>query len=223
MKASPKYPQNYDFGNNWKSKIVPHLDDPKIKKAIKDGINSYLRNFPKCTKTYSNTRSPASYSSKDGYDTLMTRKKERLIETLKADGLVPKEYIKLEKQIESLEDDDDDLMNELSAMEEEILEPYFVWNEIKYDLESYYLSGSCHWWAPTFELTLAKIVEPKEEWIVRVGEKHTTVINKKKTKVFDLLYWADAYRLEEYVFGDIIPFSKRDKTLGGKAAYLDSK
>lgn len=29
------YPVNYDFGKNWNDKIVPILDDPKVKKALK--------------------------------------------------------------------------------------------------------------------------------------------------------------------------------------------
>ena len=40
------YPINYDFGINWDTRIKPHLDNPKIKKAIQKGVNDYLKNFP---------------------------------------------------------------------------------------------------------------------------------------------------------------------------------
>ena len=39
------YPINYDFGANWNDKIKPFLDNPKIKRAIRKGINDYLDQF----------------------------------------------------------------------------------------------------------------------------------------------------------------------------------
>lgn len=95
-----------------------------------------------------------------------------------------------------------------------------MWKHIKYDIESYCLMGSCHSYAPTFQLTLARLVEPEEKWMVRTSDTHTTVINESKTKVFDLLYWAALGNLDKYLFGkDVVP---NDETLGGKQAYIDS-
>ena len=85
-------------------------------------------------------------------------------------------------------------------------------------MESYLLFGGCHWWAPTFELTLARFVEPNETWSILRSTKHTTVVNKNKTKVFDLLYWSLDDRLENYLFKH--PTPKKDKTMGGKEAFL---
>lgn len=44
-----------------------------------------------------------------------------------------------------------------------ILKQCVNWQVSKHNLESYYLSGSRFYWAPTFELELAKLVEPEEE------------------------------------------------------------
>lgn len=126
------------------------------------------------------------------------------------------------KQSDKDNEDEDDIWIEVMEMQDTILEPYFTWEKIKCDLESYYLSGACHAYAPTFELTLARLVEPEETWRVQASNVHSTVINKDNTKVFDLLYWADHHRLNNHVFGDKINKKNIDLTLGGKDAYVDS-
>lgn len=209
------YPTNYDFGANWKSKIVPHLDDPRIQKSLQIGIDHYLSGFPSNEKYKENT-CPANYSSNDCYAMLMDKKGEIYLDSLAKEGKLPKEYINLKTKLDN-EDDDLDLLFE---MEEEIKSPLYEWQNIKYDLESYYLSGSCYSYAPTFELTLARIVEPEEKWLVRTSDKHSTVINDKNTKVFDLLYWACYGDINEYMFGNKV--ETPDDTLGGKDAYLDT-
>lgn len=211
-----QYPINYDFGANWKSKIVPHLDDPRIKKALQVGIDHYLSGFPFKRKYKKNT-CPANYSSRDHYCMLMDRKGEIYINKLEKEGKLPKKYMNLKSKINK----DDDDYTKLFFMEEKIKEPLYKWKNIKYDLESYHLSGSCHSYAPTFELTLARIVEPEEKWFVRTSDVHSTVINEEETKIFDLLYWVCFGDIDKYMFGD--KMKHEDNTLGGKTAYLDSK
>ena len=119
---------------------------------------------------------------------------------------------------------DSDNDEELQAWTEErerLHKKYFPDSQRKYDLESYVLLGGCYYWAPTFELTLARLVEPNEEWRVREGDKHSTVINKDQTKVFDLLYWILDGRIENYIFGK--PVEEEDPTLGGKLAFENSE
>lgn len=79
------YPINYDFATNWKEKVVPHLDNPKIKKALKVGIDHYLSGYPGNKKYKANT-CPANYSSRDGYYTLMMKKEKRYIKNLEKEG-----------------------------------------------------------------------------------------------------------------------------------------
>lgn len=213
------YPINYDFGKHWKDNIVLVLDHPKVQSAIRKGVNEYLSIFP-TKKKYLQYTAPADYSSKDGYMMITDRQRKKMLKMLRMKSLLPKKFLTLEKKVRESEDDDDDLWIKLEEMKDKILEPYFSWDKIKNNLETYYLSGSCHWWAPTFELTLAKLVMPNETWKVQFGKAHTTVLNKSKTKVFDLLYWCDNDRLENYLFGD--PILEVDPTFGGKSAYLDS-
>ena len=227
------YPINYDFGNKWDSEIKPFLDNPKIKKAIKQGVNDYLEMFPLCQiaikqgvndhlemfllcqNTYKPNTIPAAYSSKNGYCMLMDRKQHELFKGLHKLNLLPRKFYEFEKGMDQW--DIDDYGYEHMVRQFKILDSYFTYDVIKYDLESYHMSGSHHFYAPTFELTLAKLVEPEEKWRVQGGSKHTTVINEDDTKVFDLLHWGDAGRMENYVFGD--PIKNIDPTLGGKAAY----
>ena len=49
--------------------------------------------------------------------------------------------------------------------------------------------GACHWWNPTFSLTLAKLVYPNEKWKIKKGFYHTTVVNLNESLVFDILYF----------------------------------
>ena len=75
----------------------------------------------------------------------------------------------------------------------------------------------CHMHAPTIGMTLAKLVEPNECWEIRTNDYHTTIINKDKTKVFDLLFWCLDGRIETYLFDD--PIGVVDETMGGKKAF----
>jgi hypothetical protein len=214
------YPINFDFGKHWQTRIVPHLDNHDLGKSIKEGVNDYST-----IKRYRANTVPALYSSTDYYATLMERKEELLIEQLRKANKLPARYLKLEKQIEEAGEFEFDLISQLDhkilKTKREIFKPYLGWDAIKYNLESCILYNGCHSWAPTFELTLAKLVEPEEEWYVRKSERHSTVINKSHTKVFDLLRWAD--RIENYMFGDPLkPDVANDITFGGKNAFIDS-
>lgn len=216
------YPINYDFGNKWRTQVIPHLDNPKIKKAIRKGINSYLKMFPLCKKTYKPNTPPANYSSRDAYMMTMDKKWKYMYRALLENNMVPKKILNLEKKMDECSDydDDDEYGDKLFQLKMAFEEQFFTWEDIKNDLESYYVSGACFWWAPTFELELAKLVEPNEKWHVQESDIHATVINEDETRVFDLLYWADYERMDNYLFGTKI--KKHDLTLGGKNAYLDS-
>lgn len=65
--------------------------------------------------------------------------------------------------------------------------------------------GACHWWNPTFGLTLAKIIYPNEKWIIKSSDYHTTIVNKSENLVFDILY-----------------FDENDEMKGGKKAIFDA-
>lgn len=217
-----QYPINYDF-SKWREEVVPHLDNPKILNAIRKGINDYLEGFPG-NKKYKRNTCPANYSSRDYHCMLIDRKAELYMKQLEIEGKLPKKYLDLREKLNESSDEDfdkDDICEQLMFMEQDIQAPLYKWDNIKYDIESYFLCGGAHYFAPTFELTLAKLVEPQEHWKVRSGRDHTTVINKHHTKVFDLTYWcAVSNRLENYLFGDEL--EDDDPTRGGRIAFMNS-
>lgn len=237
------HPINYDFGANWKKKIVPHLDTLDLRMSIREGIRDYLDQFPKSFDRYCPQTVPASYSSRDLYARLMDKKRRLLLKELRDAEELPKEFLDMEEFVQELLDDGEEnheMFWYLEDMKGELLAPYFYWPKLRYNLESYFVSGACHSWNSTFGVTLARLVCPKEKWSILRGHLHTTVINEDHTKVFDILYWgAFENRLERHVFGDDFTsldsddesddekpkkfnLDKRDPTLGGKEAYLDA-
>lgn len=223
MEKSSQQPVNFDFHKHWELRIKPHLEDVRVKRAIRKGVDAYLNKWPNNEEVYKANTAPAAYSSKDAYAVLCDRKEDMIMDRLRDEGKLPEWFLEIERKWKTAEDDsedDEDYTPELMKAREKLLEPYNNWNAIKYNLETYYLSGSCHWYAPTFELTLARLVCPNEKWRVMSSDVHSTVINQDNTKVFDLLYWANDGRLENHVFGDKIEII--DPTLGGAQAYKDA-
>jgi hypothetical protein len=172
-------PLNFDFGKHWNAKIVPLLKNSSLQKAIRDGVNEFISPFPFLGR-YRHDMPPSRYGRTDYDRCLMHRKEDVLIETLRKQNKLPASYLKLEK---ADPDDKEYDGQKLLKAKHEILKPYFAWNNIRNDLESYLLVLGCHYWAPTFELTLARLVEPRERWVVVAGEKHSTVMNKAGTNV----------------------------------------
>ena len=223
------YPINYDFGKNWKTKIVPHLHNKKLLKSIHDGVNDYLDSYPGNKTKYRKNTAPASYCSSYGYFNMMERKKDNIIDKLRKEDKLSIRYLRLENKINEMDEEEYQslygcrLQRLLWRLKDKITKPYTSWNAICNDIESYILFHSCHFYAPTFELTLANLVEPDEKWSIRTNEKHSTIINETGTKCFDLLYWAMFSRLNNYVFGDPLDNDDlNDFTLGAQKAYIDS-
>jgi hypothetical protein len=207
---SSQFPTNFDFGKHWKTKIVPHLDNPSVQAAIRKGVYHFSG------RRYKRGTPPASYTSSDAYAMKIMRLKQNLIEKMRKENKLPAKYFELKEM-----EDDDEVEEMFFEARNKILDPHFTWDKICNNLESYVLFHGCHSWAPTFELTLARLVEPEEKWIVMSSKKHSTVVNKSGTKCFDLLYWQIDGRLENYLFGD--PITADDETLGGKQAWLDAR
>ena len=210
---------NYNFEENWHDIIVPLLTTNKVKKSIKNGILGYMNNDLNCEKElksyqdiydYFNKKnsyqlnkhcSPADYCSSDASMMEQDHWEEELMDKLEKNGIIKSfEYDKNKEH--------DIISNEYQEYREQYLQPIlkpYIENYKKTHMNSYRLWGGCHWWNPTFGLTLAQLVLPNEKWIVRSSEYHTTVVNEDETKVFDILY-----------------YDEDDETLGGKNAYENS-
>jgi hypothetical protein len=192
---------NYDFKANWNDIILPLLSLSNVKKSIKKGINSYITDG-NCSKyiMYDCNKCPASYGRGDGWVMYMDDYEESLTTKLFATGFL--------KQNENIPSDDDEFENyfdeEYSNYKNNIIKPFITHHE-KNSLRAYQMFGACHWWNPTFCLTLAKIIYPNKNWKIKKGFYHTTIVNSDESLVFDILY-----------------FDENDSTKGGSLAIYDS-
>jgi len=185
-------PTNYNFKENWYDVIVPLLNTPKVKNAIKKGILGYMNNERcECTPKlrsfkWEKNSSPADYGSisdkeEEWENDLIDKLEEtNMIKHFPWDNYVDKKKANTNPDLEYAEYREDYL--------DPILEPY-INNYKKTHMDSYTLIGGCHWWNPTFCLTLAKIVMPNEKWHPKTSEYHTTIVNSDNTKIFDILYF----------------------------------
>jgi hypothetical protein len=192
---------NYDFKANWNDIILPLLSLTNIKKSIKKGITSYIADG-NCGVgiTYDSNKCPASYGRGDGWLMYMDEYEESLTTKLFSTGFL--------KQDENIPLDDDEFENyfneEYINYKNNIIKPFIRHHE-KTSLRAYQMFVACHWWNPTFCLTLAKIVYPNENWNIKKGFYHTTIVNSDESLVFDILY-----------------FDENDSTKGGSLAIYDS-
>jgi hypothetical protein len=198
---------NYDFKSNWNNIILPLLSLPKVKKSIKKGITSYINdgNYYKDI-TYNPYECPVFYQRGDGWDVYIDDFEEKLTEKFLESGFLKKDENEPATNDNGEIDDyfDSSEYNKYLNYKNEILKPFIKHHE-KTSLRAYQMFGACHWWNPTFGLTLAKLIYPNENWIIKSSDYHTTIVNKSETLVFDILY-----------------FDENDETKGGKKAIIDA-
>lgn len=262
--AEHGYPINYDFGAFWYSHVVPHLNNPLMKGAIKRGIKSILWNVYDKEEDPSKYDLPFRYGVTDCWINVLENRTKFNIEDLRKHNALPEEYLKLEgllghrrygseynlsfrlpagqekyglcdpdydytkdpyyvEQDKYYHESDEGMENDQKLMEwqNDLYIKYHPPALEKYELETQIPQCRSHQWAPHYSFTLAKLVEPNEEWRVRVGHAHTTIINKDNTKVFDPSYWVLDGRLENYMVGT--PLERDDPTRGGKLAFKSSR
>jgi hypothetical protein len=168
-----KAPVNYDFASNWDSCIVPVLFRPDVQDAIEEGVNGYIdvvesdkmsdTSGSYCYSLYKQKTAPASYSTSSYYSRTVSRLCEIEMTKLKKEKKIPAEYLTLKQRHSHAKDPCvmDDLAKQIYDMKFDIILAHVrSWDNIKTQLLSYVLLYACHWYNPSFMLTLAKIVEP---------------------------------------------------------------
>lgn len=180
------YTMNYDFKANWNDIVVPLLKLPKVKRSLKNGIIKFLDETDTIYK-YSSTQCPASFMRTDVWSVCNELYEEKITEKLLQTG-----YLKRDTNEPQNEDDFDEYTESKQYQayldyKENALRPFMKHHETS--LEAYQLFGACHWYNPTFGLTLAKLIYPNEHWYIKSGIDHTTIANKDHTLVFDILYF----------------------------------
>ena len=78
---------NYDFKENWDDVILPLLSHPSIKKSIKKGINSFLKEFD-IESDYNQNNCPAEYSTNDSWINYIDEYEEKLIDKFLKTGVI---------------------------------------------------------------------------------------------------------------------------------------
>lgn len=180
---------NYDFKANWDDIILPLLGLSVVKKSIKKGITNFI-NDDNCGEDteYNSNDCPASYGRGDGWEMYMDEYEEKLVEKLLKTGILKKDENE-PLQEEDLDDyNESDNFTKYTNYKNQIIKPFIQYHE-NTSLRAYQMIGACHWWNPTFSLTLAKIVYPNEKWKIKKGFYHTTVVNLNESLVFDILYF----------------------------------
>jgi hypothetical protein len=197
---------NYDFKANWDDIILPLLGLPAMKKSIKKGITNFI-NHSNCGEDtkYDSNNCPASYERADGWIMYINEYEEKLVEKLlKTEFLKKDENEPLnEENLDEYFNDSDNFIK-YTNYKNQIIKPFIKYHE-NTCLRAYQMFGACHWWNPTFSLTLAKLIYPNEKWKIKKGFYHTTVVNSIETLVFDILY-----------------FDENEETKGGSLALCES-
>jgi hypothetical protein len=201
---------NYDFKSNWMTVISPLLELSIVKESIENGITDFINSGNAWSHKikYDNTRCPASYGRSDWWhchvlDDFRDKKSVELVE--KGILLSYKDFCK--KNNYDIEGDgyEDAYIQEYFDYKAEVFIPYIKEFE-RTDYRSHLVFSACHWWNPTFCLTLAKLIYPLEEWKVLNGMYHTTITNKDQSMIFD-----------------IIVYDEKDEFKGGKIAIEATK
>jgi hypothetical protein len=185
--------------------VLPLISLPIVQKSIKKGIQSWIKSQGgDCSEEYCKGKPPADYQRGDGWAEDLENFKEGIAKDLISTGFLKEYETKLDSDGFIDEDLDSEEFWKYCEYRDAALEPFVKYYE-KTSLRAYQMYGACHWWNPTFCLTLAKLIYPTETWLVQRGKEHTTVVNKNKTLVFDILY-----------------FDPADPTLGGANALAKS-
>jgi hypothetical protein len=168
---------NFDFGKYWDTRIVPLLSTPAIKMCITRAIKQYLK-YENPGKKYDKKHAPAWYIlENDDYKKAYTEYETNITADLMAAGQIR-------------EKNDEESIDHYNIYIKRILQPYFEHFE-RTNMAAYRCNKSASfYWNTSVALQLAYLLEPNENWFVVVGNGwYATIINKTKTKMFDMFYY----------------------------------
>ena len=157
VKLNFKNYKNFDFKNNWKKIIMPHLTNDKLIKSIERGIIGYTHNkmswddnelyeietFNEYFKT-EKAKYVANYSSNDSFIIYTDELEEQIIEefNLNIYELFLIKYPQYEGMDEEELENNDDYSQSYYKFKDELIEP-FLTEKLKDDYKTYCLYGGC--------------------------------------------------------------------------------
>jgi hypothetical protein len=182
------YPPNFNFRRDWDRLCAPHLKKKKIKLAMKRGI---LKTRHCKLHGYDPMKPPGHYSAHDCFFQYTMELEEKIME---------RDMIHvIGEEDDWYEENEPETYNKWTKGRTKITQEKF-WEKLYEnggeltfskrwkDIHYYIPRAECHVWNPTFSLALAQCVYPDKEWEVVKGYYHTTVVDKKRTMCFDLVY-----------------------------------
>lgn len=225
-------PQNYDFGANWTSILLPLIKTDVMQKAIMEGMARVLDQ--EGDPDYDITKPPARYCVSPIWSDLQLDYDNMAVAKWTADGKLSKK----ENRILHPPPYDEDFSGiDRHSPEYEALQSK-TWDNIalKYrkangtdiwqnQLESYVVFHECEAWNATFGIALARLAVPEEKWRVVRRPAHTTVMNQDNTRCFDILLWGCGHLRKHVLASSASEFDslehsmnaeEHDATFGGK-------
>jgi len=190
---------NFNFKKDWEKFCMPIMRTDRIYKAIKKGVKGYVTNsfiegkpFLK-EEPFKKNDYPLRHAQGDSICFVEDEIEERIIPLLKEKGILKDDRNKplreaYEDEESFFEASDAYLDEEYTKYKNSIIEPYVDVERMK-NYKYFCLYGGCHWYNPTFGITLARMVMPDIKWKIIVGNYHTTVVSHDEKLVFDILYF----------------------------------
>lgn len=199
---------NYNFKDNWEE-IKKRLDYPIVQRIIHSTIKKYFRdtlNRRKYNKNYLPIYYAQVHHEFIEEENITEEEEDELRERLTINGIIEKDenapnFEKILKKCrnnktkadEKYDEKMEDYYNSSKGWKydqycEEVMKPYIDYI-MKNNYKSYCLYGGCHFWNKSFCLKMATYIYPKEKWEIVSNHLHTTIVNKSRTKVFDILMY----------------------------------
>lgn len=176
----------YDYKLTDEEKRLENSNKKEYKKIIQEKKNENSFNY----KEFIKYDYPLKYAQGDTICDINEEIEQRIIVLLTEHNILKKDTNEPTDCIDEIMEEYlcSDHYAEYQKYKYNVIEPY-VNAEYDKDYRYYCLWGGCHWYNPTFGITLARMVMPHIKWKLIVGDFHTTVVSEDEILVFDILYY----------------------------------
>ena len=226
--TEPNRMTNFNFKKDWEQLCMPLVRTNRMHKAMKKGVLGFHENSmvgSKVTEEYRKEQLrkhnlkkndyPLNHIYCDAFCNADQDIEDRIVPLLKKKKVLKEdENAPRSEDFKTWESFDDAFGDYFESRTYEkyqkylrsVIQPYMDVERMK-NYKYFCLYGGCHWWNPTFGITLASMVMPSIKWKIIKGEYHTTVASHDENLVFDILYFDE----------------KDTETFGGREALMEAK
>ena len=211
---------NFNFKRDWEQICMPVIRTNRIYGAMKQGIKRYMDvriselgeevldafDLEHIAKPFKRNDYPLRHARGDSICDEEEKIEDRVITFLKEKGILKDDVNEPDSDSAWEDYQDTSLKAQYDKYKQTVIEPYLDVERMR-NYKYFCLYGGCHWYNPTFGITLAKMVMPDIKWKIISGEFHTTVVSHDEKLVFDILYFDE----------------KDTETYGGRHAIVEAK